>query len=292
MAVHSVRSFQILSIFWLVAVQLSVEPVFAEDDLSIVHYIPNIISLDYGIDSDEGRDFYLHGNLSIKPRHRLLVGMGSQEDTVSGSEEGLKNSSYLLGYSHYLSYNTQLSAEYEHWGDSSKVTRDSLRANLSFNAEHFSIVVSPEFRKIKVNNDSQCDKEIDSGSAQIRLSVDVSERYTVNVAYVSYDYSENLTKLPDCVDAGEVLLVESRIENVADDSQRSLGIDYFRGTETYGFDYTTADSAISSGNSKIYSFYASTDQYDDWSFTVTASIIKNYDKSTTRGLTGSATYYW
>jgi len=279
-------------VYWLFLIQFIPATVLAEDDLSIFQYIPNYLSVDYGLDNDHGKDMFVFANLGLTLKDRLLFAVGRQTETVSRSEETLDNKTYLLGYN-YLPYSLiQIGVEYEYWGDSDKVTIDSFRAVLAFNAGKFAIRVTPEFRKIKVNNQSGCDEDIDSGSARIDLSIDVDEKYSLNTSYVSYDYSNNLTELGNCVASSEQLEVESRIDSVADDTQIAVGLDHYSDDETFGTSLSQAKTALFSEKYETLSFYASTDRYDDWTLTATTGITKNTDDSSTMFIKGTITYYW
>lgn len=285
-------SLRVIVIFWLISVQSIPAPVLADDDLSILQYIPNYLSIDYGLDNDHGQDMFIFANLGLTLKDRVLFGIGRQTETVSRSEETLDNKTYLLGYT-YLPYSfTQIGLEYEYWGDTDKVTVDSFRLVLAFNFGNFAITVTPEFRKIKANNQSQCDEDIDSGSARINLSIDVGQNYTVNTSYVSYDYSDNLTELGNCVSSAEQLEVESRIDSVADDTQVAVGLDYYSGDDSYGASIFQAKTALFSQKYETLSFYASTDRFDDWTLTATTGVIENTDDSSTLFITGTVTYYW
>jgi len=286
------KFFRLVGLYWIIIIQITPSTVFAEDDLSIIQYTPNYVSIDYGFDNDHGRDRYIFANLGISLRDRVILGVGDETQTVSRSEESLANKTYLLGYNYIPHYQAQFGAEYEFWGDRDKVTVDSFRVFLAFNAGPFSIAVTPEFRKIKVNNDSDCDEDIDSGSARIDLSFDIFKNYSFSLGYVSYDYSNNLTDLSSCVATSERLTVESRIDSVANDNQLTLGLDYYRKSEAYGGNYTQSKTALKSEKSRTLSFYASTDRLDDWTLTATTGVTENLDDSTTLFISGTVTYYW
>jgi len=292
MAISLPNNSRVTGLVWIITIQFMPSTAAAVDDLSIVQYIPNYVTLDYGRDNDDGRSTFLYANLGITLKDRLLVGMGTQVETVAQSEEALDNKNYLLGYSYLPSYRSQVGGEYEYWGDSAKVTINSMRAVLAFNAGKFAITVTPEFRQIKVNNDSQCEKSIDSSAAKIDLSFDVSEEYTFNVGYVAYDYSNNLTTLVECVSNAERLEIQSRIESVANDTESTIGLDYYRNNETFGFSLTRSKSALNFIKTRSLSIYVSTDRFDDWTLTATTGISENLDDSTTSFVSGTITYYW
>ena len=277
---------------WLISIQFIPETVFADDDLSIIQYIPNYLSIDYGLDNDHGRDTFVFANLGLTLKDRVIFGIGEQTEKVSQSEETLDNKTYLLGYNYFPYSVTQIGAEYEFWGDRDKVTIDSFRVVLAVNTGSFAITVTPELRKIKVSNDSQCDESIDSDSVKVDLSVDLDDNYTLNTSYISYDYGSNLTELGSCVDNSEKLEIESRIDSVANDRQIALGLDFYDDTGTYGVSLSKSKTALYSLDSKSLSFYASTDQFDDWSLTATIGITENTDDSSTMFATGTITYYW
>ena len=292
MAKRFSKYFRFIGICWIITIQITPSTAFALDDLSVIQYIPNYLSVDYGRDNDNGRSTFIYANLGLSLSDRLIVGAGEQLETVSRSDESLNNKTYLLGYSYVPSYQAQAGAEYEFWGDRDKVTIDSFRAVLAFNAGKFAITVTPEFRKLKISNDSQCDEDIDSGAAKIDFSVDVHEDYTLNLGYVAYDYSNNLTQLAECVASSEKLEIESRIDSVANDTVLTLGLDFYRNTESYGGYLMRSKTALNFEISRTLSLYASTDRFDDWTLTVTAGVTENLDNSTTTFLSGTATYYW
>ena len=286
------KSFRTLHLCCLVSIHFVPATAVAVDDLSIIQFIPNYLSIDYGLDNDHGKSTFFFANLGLTTKDRLIFGVGKQEETVSGSDETLDNRTYLLGYN-YLPYAlAQIGAEYEFWGDNDKVAIDSFRINLAVSVQKFAIVVTPEFRRIKVDNDSQCDEDIDSRSAKIDLSLEVSEKYTINTSYVSFDYSDNLTELGNCVLVSERLEIESRIDSVANDEELTVGFDYFENTVTYGVELSTAKTALFSQDSKTLTLVASTDRYDDWTLTARAGATENTDGSSTLFITGTVTYYW
>lgn len=286
------HSHRILSVICLFLVQIPLNCAFAEDDLSVIHYIPNFVTVDIGRDNESNHSTFLYGNLGLTHEDRLVVGLGEDVQSVSGLDENLDNTTYLLGYSYIPQSTMQLGAEFERWGNSSDVLTHTLRFVFSFSAENFFITVTPEFGKITVNNNSQCDDDINSRSARLDLSFDINPEYTFNVGYVSYDYSSNLTGLGACVDNVEVLEVESKIDSVADDNQMDVGLDYFVDTETYGGNFQQAKTALYRLDYRTVTFYASTDRLDNWTLTATVGITENTDDSTTRFLSGTVTYYW
>lgn len=286
------QSYRIFPLIWLLLIQIPLNLALAQDDLTVVNYIPNFATVNYSRDNDHGRSTFVQANLGVTLKDRLLLGVGEDVQTISGSEENLDNKTYLLGYSYIPNSRMQIGAEYEHWGDSSKVTVDTIRVVLAFGRGDFAVTITPEYRKINVDNDSQCDTDIYSGSANIDLIIDVNPELSFNIGYVAYEYSNNLTELGACVDNAEQFEVESRIESVADDSLTYVGLDYYLDTETYGGSVSQSETALYGLNTRTLSAYVSTDRYDDWTLTATAGITDNTDDSTTMFLTGTITYYW
>jgi len=289
-ALFSRNSHKHLLIF-LIIIGLAGERACA-DDLSIIPYVPNILSINYNIDSNDGRDVFLYTNLGLKPRHRLSLGLGEQNETVSESEEGLNSNTYLAGYSYYSDKGLQFGAEYENWGEKDKITTDTLSVFASFKIDMVSVAISPQFRNITVYTNSQCSGEIDSNALKINLDLYPSESWSVSAAYTSFDYSKNRSRLLSCVDPGELSLVIARLQLVAYDNQRTLGFEYYQDTETYGFQWSQSESAIDAAIVHGINAYMSTDALEDWSITVTIGIQENYDDSTTQSLQGTLTYYW
>lgn len=286
------QSYRILPLIWLFLIQIPLIPTAVGDDLTVFNYVPNFLTVDYSRDNDHGRSTYVSANLGLTYKDRLLVGIGEDVQTLSGSEEDLDNKTYLLGYSYIPGSRMQFGAEYERWGDSSKVTVDTIRLNLAFRGENFAVLVTPDYRKINVDNESQCDTNIYSHSVSVGLIIDINSELSFNIGHVPYKYSDNLTELGDCVDNAEELEVKSRIDSVADDSLTYVGLDYYLDSETYGANASQSETALFGLNSKTLSVYVSTDRYDDWTLTATAGITDNTDDSTSTFITGTVTYYW
>ena len=264
----------------------------AADDLSITPYIPNILSINYGIDSDEGRNTFLYTNLNLKPRHRLSLGVGSQDETVTRSEEELDSNTYLVGYSYYKHQGLQVGAEYENWGEKDKITTDTYSVFISFSVDMLSVSISPQYRDITVYTESQCSGNIDSNALKIDLDLYPADSWSVSASYTSYDYSKNRSRLLGCVDQSELFLIVARLQTVAYDYQSAIGFEYYQDTETYGIQWSQAESAIDASITHGMYTYVSSDALDDWSITFTLGRQENFDKSTTDFLQGALTYYW
>jgi hypothetical protein len=277
---------------WLVISHVFSHSAVAEDDLSIIEYVPNVFSLDYGTNSDEGRNIYVYSNFAVALQHRIVLAIGDQEETLSISTERIENDTYLLGYAYQSFHSLQGGAEYEYWGNSAAVTSNSYRFHVAYDAGNFGVILTPEFRQIKINANSQCNGDIDSGAIKLHIKYNFIDNLTINTSYTSFDYSGNLTKLGECVPTEQFVVVTSRMQSVADDKAVSAGIDYYWDTETFGIGYYWAKSAIVTSQTRVISLYGSTDRFGDWSITLSGGVQENLDNSMTEFLTGSLTYYW
>ena len=277
---------------WLVFTQLYSASLSAQDDLSIIQYIPDFVTLNYVRDNDHGVDTFIYANLGLTMEDRLIVGVGEQTETVTRSEEELDNKTYLIGYTYFPHNRANYGIEYEHWGDSAKVTTDSLSAVLSFNFGTYALSLNPKYRIIDVTNESQCEESIYSSSVKVDLGVDFNPDFTFTLGYAAYDYSDNLDEIVNCVSNVESLLVESRVESVANDSEVSVSLDYYLDDETYGISAAHGNTALNNLVSKTISLYVSSDRLDDWTLTATTGITENTDDSTTLFLGMTITYYW
>ena len=275
----------------IIIIALGVRQALA-DDLSIVPYIPNILNVSYGVDSDDGQNSYLYTNLGVLKNHRISFGYGLQDETVSTSEEELDSTTYLVGYSYYSERRFQLGAEYEKWGETDKIITETYSVSISFNIAMLSVSVSPQFRNITVYTNSQCSGDIDSEALEVELGLFPSDSWSLSASYSSYDYSQNRTRLLSCVDPAELYLVVARLQTVAFDNQRSLGFEYYLDTETYGLKWAQDESAIDGEVTRGIQTYLTTDALNDWSITVLLGAQENIDNSTTRFIQGTLTYYW
>lgn len=285
-------SYRLSAIGWFVFMQFFPSKLPAQDDLTIFQYIPDIVTLNYSRDNDHGRETFVMANFGLTLKDRLIIGVGEQTETVTRSEEALDNETYQLGYTYLAQSDSNYGVEYEHWGDNSKVTTDSLKLIFSYNFGKYAVSVTPQYQIIEISNDSQCDEAIYSRSARADLSVDFNPEFTFLFGYAAFDYSDNLSEIIDCVATSEALGVESRVESVANDSEVTVGLDYYVDTETYGVSATHANTALNSLVSRTVAVYASTDKFDDWTLTATAGITENTDDSTTLFMSGTVTYYW
>ena len=280
-----------LPVFCLIIIGLASQRALA-DDLSIAPYIPDIVNISYGIDSDDGQNTYLYTNLGLLSSHRLILGIGGQDETVSRSEEELDTHTYLVGYNYYRSRDLQVGFDYENWGEQDKIITDTYSVSVSFSIDILSVSVSPQYRNITVYTDSQCSGDIDSEALKIDLSLYPSTSWSFSAGYVSYDYSKNRSRLLKCVDPDELYLIVARLQSVTYDNERALGFEYYHDTETYGLHWTQYESAIDGAITRGLNTYMSTDMLDNWSITIALGTQENIDDTTTEFLQGTLTYYW
>jgi hypothetical protein len=263
----------------------------AADDLSVIPYLPNFVSADYGIDSDDGDNLFLFANLRLVARQRLSLGYGRYEDTVSGSREELDSTTYLLGYSYRSQRQIQYGAEYEYWGDSDRITTDTLSVYVSMNMKSWSLSVTPQIRRIDVYSDTNCGGSIDNSAVALDVSYYANTNWSVGGGYTSYDYHD-YDELLNCDDLDENALIVSRLQTVADDNQWSISADYFFDTESVGMNWLRNESAIDGSLTKVISLYVTTDRFSDWTITLTMGRQENLDNTTTEFLNGTVGYYW
>jgi hypothetical protein len=273
-------------------VLLSIAEQSCADDLSIVPYLPNFFSADYGTDSDHGRNLFLFGNFALANQHRLSLGYGTYNDTVAGSQEELQTDTLSVGYSYSTQSNTQYGVQYEQWGDPDRITTDTVSLYASLNISKWSFSVTPELRKIEVYNASGCDGIIDSNAAALDAVFYPNDQWTLSGTFKAYDYRQDYADLINCVDIAELPLIISRLQTVADDTQLSFGVDYNFAEETIGMNRVKIDSAIDDSTTDITSIYVTSDVFTDWSITLTLSRQNNFDQTTTRFIHGTVGYYW
>ena len=278
---------------WLLILVCTVEQAFADDLTIVPSFIPNYFSADYGIDSDHGHSLYLFSNLAVANQHRVSIGYGAHEDTVSGSLEELDTRTYMLGYNYNLQQAIQVGAEYEFWGDNSKITTNRYSFFVSLHLDKVSFSITPQIEDIKVyTSSSNCSGSLDSKAVALEMIFYPDTRWSLNTGYTSYDYSQNYNDLLNCVDIVELPLIISRLQTVADDNEISIGLDYYIESETYGINWLRIESAVDDSSTYVTSAYATTDVFDDWSVTATFGVQENFDNTTTKFIHGTLGYYW
>lgn len=276
---------------WLLVLLSIVEQSHA-DDLSIVPYLPNYFSADYGTDSDHDRSLYLFGNFALANQHRLSLGYGRYNDKLAGSQEELKTDTLSVGYSYSTQSNSQYGAQYEHWGDPDRITTDTASVYGSLTIGKWTFSVTPELRKIDVANASGCDGGIDSRAVTLDAVIYPNNQWTFNASYKAYDYRQDYAELINCVGIAELPLVISRLQTVADDSQISIGVDYNFADETIGINRLQIDSAVDDSSADISSIYVTSDLFVDWSITLTLARQNNFDQTSTNSIHATVGYYW
>ncbi|WP_455221912.1 hypothetical protein [Kaarinaea lacus] len=278
-----------ISLFWLL---LALRPVWA-DDLSIsVPYIPSLINIEYGRDSDEGRDLSLFANLAITPGHRISFTYGDRDETVRDTQEALNTNTYAVGYAFHSIKNYRLGVDYKHWGEENKITTDTLSAYIALDWHEFTFTISPEYRQIDVYTDAKCSGSIDNTAVNYDVKYYPNRYWGVSAAYVVFDYSQERDELLNCATSEDIPYLVGRLKTVADDNQMLLGINLFLYAETYSLDWARVESAIDGDTTYIMSAHIATDRLDDWTLALRIGTQDNYDDTTTDFIVGSLTYYW
>ena len=264
------------------------------DDLSITptFYIPNLVNIDYGIDSEESRDFFIFTNLAITPQHRISAGYGQHDEIVRGSLEELDTNTYVLGYVYYSSTNFRLGADFEHWGDENKLTTDTFSLFISLDISDFVLTVSPQYRQIEIFTESNCSGNLDNSALAMDAKYFLNRNWAFTAGYATFDYSDDRDDLLGCVAPEEIPFLVARLKSVADDNQVLLGVNFYFNTETYSLDWARIESSIDGDMTYVTTAYAATDVFDDWTLALTLGTQENYDDTTTNFIKGSVTYYW
>lgn len=276
----------------LLCAQLVPQPAVA-DDLSIAPpYIPNLINLEYGADSNEGRDFFLFTSLSFAPGHRFSLSYGDRDETVSGTLEALDTNTYAAGYAIHSYRKYRLGIDFEHWGDENKITTDTGSVFLALDLYDFTFTFSPQYRRIDVFTDTNCSGSIDNTALAVDVKYYPNKFLGFSAAYVTFDYSEERDSLLGCAESEDIPFLVGRLKSVADDNQLLFGINFFFNTETYALDWARVESAIDADTSYILTAYIATDWFDEWTLGLTVGTQDNYDDTTTNFVKGAVTYYW
>jgi len=277
----------------LISIQ-SVAQIALADDLSITPalYIPNLVNVDYGIDSEESRDFFLFTNLAFTPKHRISAGYGEHDEIVRGSLEELDTNTYVLGYAYYSNLNFRLGADYEHWGDENKMTTDTLSVFISLDISNFIFTVSSRYRQIEIVTESNCSGNLDNTALAADAKYFLNRNWAFTAGYATFDYSNDRDELLGCVAPEEIPFLVARLKSVADDNQVLLGVNFYINTETFSLDWARIESAIDGDMTYVTTAYAATDVFDDWTLALTLGTQENYDDTTTDFIKGSVTYYW
>ena len=276
----------------LVCTQSVPQIVFADDLTITAPYIPNLLNVEYGIDSDEGRDLYLFTSIAIAPGQRIFLGYGNRDETVRGTLEALDTNTYTAGYAFHSNRKFRLGIDFEHWGDENKITTDTGSVFLALDYYDFTFTVSPQYRQIEVFSDTNCSGTIDNTALALDAKYFPNKYLAFSAGYVTFDYSKERDALLDCAVSEDIPFLVGRLKSVADDNQLLLGINFFLNTETLALDWARVESAIDGDFTYILTAYVATDTFDDWTLGLTIGTQENYDDTTTDFIKGSVTYYW
>jgi hypothetical protein len=273
--------------------QSVLQQVFA-DDLSITEpYVPSLINVEYGIDSDDGRELFLFASLAFAPEHRMSLSYDNRDERVSGTLEALDTNTYAAGYAFHSHKKFRIGVDFEHWGDENKITTDTLSVFLALDLYDFTVTVSPQYRQIEIfTGETNCSGSIDNNAVALDVKYFPNRYLAFSAGYVTYDYSKDRDTLLSCADSEDIPLLVGRLKSVADDNQTLLGVNFFVNTETFALDWARVESAIDGDISYILTAYAATDRLDDWTLGLTAGTQENYDDTTTDFIKGTLTYYW
>ncbi|HEY5604246.1 MAG TPA: hypothetical protein VIM41_14180 [Gammaproteobacteria bacterium] len=263
------------------------------DDLDITApYIPSLLNLEYGIDSDKGRDVLLFASLMVTAEDRVSLTYGRRDETVSGTLEALNTQTYGAGYAFHSAKKFRIGVDFEHWGEENKITTDTLSVFLALDFRDLTFTVSPQYRRIDVFVQADCESQLDNTAIALDAKYFPNKKFALSAGYVTLDYSKDREALLACAESQDIPLLVGRLKSVADDKQILLGMNYFRNTESFGLDWARVESAIDGDISNIWTVYIATNRVDDWTIGLTAGTQENYDDTTTDFVKVMLTYYW
>jgi len=263
------------------------------DDLSLeAPYIPSLINVEYGADSDEGRTLAVFVNLAVKPGHRVSFTYGDRNETVRDTQEALNTNTYGIGYAYHSRKYYRLGVDYEHWGEENKIITDTLSAYVALDWREFTFTISPEVRRTSVYTDAECSGSIDNTAMNYDVKYYPNRNWGISAAYTTFNYSSEREDLLGCATSEDIPYLVGRLKTVADDNQVLLGINLFSNTESYSLDWARVESAIDGDTTYILSAFISTDRLDEWTLSLRIGTQDNYDDTTTNFVAGSVTYYW
>ena len=264
------------------------------DDLSIdpAPYFPSFVNVDYGVDSEESRDFFIFTNLAVALNNRFSIGYGHHNEIVRGSLEELDTNTYVLGYTYFANIDFRFGVDYEHWGDEEKITTDTFSAFVSFDISNFILTFSPQYRQIEIITESNCSGSLDNTALAADAKYFINRNWAITAGYATFDYSNERDELLGCVAEEEIPFLVARLKSVADDNQVLLGVNLYINTEHFSLDWARIESAIDGDMSFVTTAYAATDVFDDWTLALTVGNVENYDDTTTSFIKGSVTHYW
>lgn len=269
------------------------------DDLSIGQpVLPSLLSVDFGVDSDKGQDVTLLGDFTVSNRHRISAGLSDNRSTVSTSDEDLETNSFSIGYTYISIDETHNNFQYEKWGDSEKLETETFRANIVFDVKDNTLIsLEPLVRKITVfgadpagNSGNIKDSIADMTSIGFGLGYSYFPvgKWSYGVSYKFYHYSDD----PQSLATNDDLLALGRLQIVADKNQFSTSLNYYKGTEVYGFSWMRSESSIDSDLWFVTSLSITSDVLDFWTMGITGGWQNNIDDTVTGFISGSITYYW
>lgn len=180
----------VLKIFYHVVItsvitSLAIHKSLAEDAVDL----PSILTVSAGMDSDEGSDFYLDANVALMDGQRLSLAAGKinlapSDDTNSG----LEPVNFLLGLSGKPDLQFPAGFEYEFWGEEGDITVESFRGTIGYNADNFSLSVTPQNREFELYLEDRDNVKFYSKGISFNADISAMDPWLVSLGYTKNDY--------------------------------------------------------------------------------------------------------
>lgn len=160
--------------------------------------LPASVSLDYGWDSETGRNYYTNLDFPVFEK-RLLLSGGKNTSLNSETNEEESSTSYSIGIFNDGRDTLGLGVEYRSWNFENIVEINSLRGTIELNFPDVVFSLTPQFRNISytdtvtfLNNSRELDIHIDSSGYNTSLIIYMPADIWVSGAYAAHQYNDEI----------------------------------------------------------------------------------------------------
>ena len=254
--------------------------------------LPSRLSLDFGLDEENGRSTTLDVDYALMAEFRLALSASRSESVDFDSER------FRIALESDPLAPAQIGLSYESWDSEGEFTIDTIGALFSVYAEQWSLSISPVQRDIKIAATNWRGQPIEVSLSSTGLTLSLSHfmpnGFQVGLSYSLYDYSKDVTQL----DPARRPVLTSFISPIAlsqaqglDDHNLYLDLGYLFETTFFGLTIGQSQSAVDEQKTHMVLINSAIPLTDEWELGVSVGRQKSEDDAITFGNMG-LTLYW
>lgn len=225
--------------------------------------LPSVASIETGVDSEGGVDYFADLDLAVIAGHRLVATAGRSHSPSDLAD--IDTWSLLLGVESNPLRTISGGLEYAYWGDAGELTVDALRASLAYNAPDWRLKVSPQYRAITLETTGttprrRSDFDVDSMGLALAIRYHGIRHWFFSAGYRIYGYSRDVGALTNNRRAIFIFSPATlELASSFEDSRLSLGAGHAFASSTLSIEWLRSRSAVDNEVINIASLLGSLD---------------------------------